>query len=240
MSQKIYAHFYDFWHPDDNLQEYAFYKSYVQKTSGHTLELGCGTGRLLLPLMKEDYAIEGLDCSQDMIDICMSKAREQDLSPTIYHQKIESLSVHKRYSLIVSARETFQSIVDRSDAIKALHAIYKHLEAGGTFVCYISLPWLYAPLHASEWRQIGEAEKADGTYSLHEKSVHDPIEQVYYHSYNIKKNNVHQHAYDTTIRWYSVYEFKSLLAAAGFTTIKTQPGYSGDGPYDVILFVSQK
>ena len=42
---------------------------------GPILELGCGTGRVLLPLARAGYEITGLDLSAQMLERCRAKAR---------------------------------------------------------------------------------------------------------------------------------------------------------------------
>ena len=233
------AKFYDHWHAQPDKQEYAFFQQLTAQ-AGSILELGCGTGRLLLPLIKQGYAVDGVDIASDMLALCRDKALQQNLDPTLFQQKIEELALPKKYDLIFSALETFGQISSRNDAIKALHAIYDHLQLGGTFAVYLSLPWLYAPKNAAEWRQINQAIINSGHYTLHEKSIHDPIEQVFYHYYRIQKDHIIIDKYETYVRWYSRYEFRDLLISVGFNNISVRSGYAGDGPQDGMIFIGQK
>jgi len=239
MYTKMSAYLYDYWQPPQNAQELAFFQHYVN-AAGRSLELGCGTGRLLLPLAIQGARIEGVDSSDEMLARCKIKMGEQQCEVPLYHQKIEALNLGKKYALIFSALETFQQIADRADAYTALCNIYKHLEIGGSFVVYLSIPWLYMPENASEWRLINEVELDEQQYRLYEKSVHDPCEQVIYHSYRIERNGIGIEEYECPIRWYSRYEFQDLLAAVGFSAIQVQSGYTGDGPYDVMIFSAKK
>lgn len=240
MNRPTPAQFYDLWHQEIDPQELAFYAQHAQQAHGPILELGCGTGRLLLPLRSAGYAIEGLDCSPEMLELCAQKAAQQKLAVTLHHQLIQSMQLNKQYALIFSALETFQHITAHDEIIAALRAIYDHLQDGGTFVTYLSLPWLYAPENVNEWRTINRAAADNITYTLHEKSIHDPIAQIYHHLYRIKENDEIIADYQTDIRWYSRYEFEMLLQQVGFTEISMQSGYTGDGPFDCKLFSAQK
>lgn len=237
---KNFPDFYDLWHTDFDKKEYSFYTQHADAAHGQILELGCGTGRLLIPILQDGYAIEGLDASQAMLDACKQKASKLGLQPTLYLQHIENLQLPKHYALIFSALETFQHIADREQAITALKKIYDHLEPNGTFVVYLSLPWLYAPNNAQSWRCVQKKDVNKDVYSLHEKSIHDPLAQLYHHAYEIKKNDTVIQAYETTIRWYAPHEFMDLLKHAGFKNIAMQAGYTGDGPFDALLFTAHK
>ncbi|RYD65398.1 MAG: class I SAM-dependent methyltransferase, partial [Verrucomicrobiaceae bacterium] len=37
---------------------------------GISLEIGCGSGRLLLPLLQKGHNVEGLELSREMLDLC--------------------------------------------------------------------------------------------------------------------------------------------------------------------------
>jgi SAM-dependent methyltransferase len=63
-----YAAFYD-WENARTVgrRDIAFWRSVAQRTGGRTLELGCGTGRVLLPLAKAGIPIVGIDRSEPML-----------------------------------------------------------------------------------------------------------------------------------------------------------------------------
>lgn len=60
-------------HVDDDIQ---FYLSFTRNPLDHYLEVGCGTGRILLPLLKAGYQMTGVDTSQGMLDVCIAKTNE--------------------------------------------------------------------------------------------------------------------------------------------------------------------
>ena len=238
MYTAISAKLYDHWHLHPDKHEYAFFQQLISQVD-RALELGCGTGRLLLPLLKEGYAIDGVDSSSDMLAICRKKAAKHGLKPVLFQQNIQQMALPKKYDLIFSALDTFGHIANRDDAFKALHALYDHLELGGTFAVYLSLPWLYAPDNASEWRQINQVTINGERYTLHEKSIHDPIEQLFYHYYRIRKDQIIIDEYETIVRWYSRYEFTDMLTSVGFKNISVRSGYTDDGPQDVMIFIAK-
>src|SRR5512143_2981956 len=49
-------------------------EAYAQRTGGPVLELGCGTGRLLVALAKAGYAVTGVDVSAEMLRVARAEA----------------------------------------------------------------------------------------------------------------------------------------------------------------------
>ena len=56
--------------PPDDL---AFYRVRLPSDNASVLELGCGTGRVLVPIASSCGYIQGLDSSEAMLDICQKK-----------------------------------------------------------------------------------------------------------------------------------------------------------------------
>ena len=57
-----FARFYDLDY-DSFQDDVAFYLGLAEHTGGPLLELGCGTGRLLIPLARAGFEITGVDLS---------------------------------------------------------------------------------------------------------------------------------------------------------------------------------
>ena len=71
----------------------SFYRTIILNDGEPALDVGCGTGRLLLDYLSEGLDVDGVEISPEMLKICMEKARGMGLNPTLYQQGIESLAV---------------------------------------------------------------------------------------------------------------------------------------------------
>jgi len=70
------AHIYDSVYSkrvEDTKREIKFISRFMKK--GRILDLGCGTGRLLLPLYKQGYEVYGMDISEKMIELAKNKIK---------------------------------------------------------------------------------------------------------------------------------------------------------------------
>jgi len=58
-----------------------FFKEVILSSGQPALDVGCGTGRLLLDYLAEGIDIDGVDNSQEMLEICREKAGKLGLKP---------------------------------------------------------------------------------------------------------------------------------------------------------------
>ena len=71
------AEYYDATYNRRNPKDVAFFVDYAGKAGGRTLELGCGTGRVLIPTAETGCEITGLDFSPYMLQKCREKLEKQ-------------------------------------------------------------------------------------------------------------------------------------------------------------------
>ena len=94
------------------------------------LDAGCGTGRLLLPYLRDGLDVDGCDVSPDMLAECRRLAAAEGLEPTLYAQALHELELPRRYGTIVCCG-TFGLGSTREQDAQALARLHDHLEPGG-------------------------------------------------------------------------------------------------------------
>lgn len=236
--------YYDAFFNEGNDQELTFYEQCITSSPAPALEIACGTGRILLPLLEKGLQVEGFDSSAQMLEILQQKASQKQMHPTVYLQTMQSLALPKKYGCLFSPLGSFAQLADIGDAYKALQCFYEHLIPGGMLVIYLYIPWYNAP-QVGLWHEHDAILLCDGkALRVFEKAVHDLLEQQVHLSYRyeIWQNNVllEQEYKQMCIRWYSRYEFELMLQSVGFKDIKVQQGYCNDGLADVMIFTARK
>jgi SAM-dependent methyltransferase len=73
--------------------EIAYFQGFIQDGGEPALDLGCGTGRLLLPYLRAGLDVDGCDVSADMLALCSEQAAREGLSPTLYEQAMHELDL---------------------------------------------------------------------------------------------------------------------------------------------------
>lgn len=239
------AQYYDLFFPELDEQEITFWQACVESMRPYpALELGVGTGRVLLPLLAKGLAVEGVDASAAMLELCRAKVTADAVQPSLYQQQLQELDLPQRYGCIYSPLGTWQHIVAYDEVQEALRRCYAHLIPGGKLVLYTYLPWYNAPEYG-HWYDLGQCTAADGVrVDVQHKSVHDPLEQCIYTEYRytvtLHDGKQHVHTFSLPLRWYSRYELHLLLAQAGFVNITFQSGYDGVGSPEVIIVQAQR
>jgi SAM-dependent methyltransferase len=94
------------------------------------LDAGCGTGRLLLPYLRDGLDVDGCDVSPDMLAECSRLAAAEGLEPTLYAQALHELELPRLYGTIVCCG-TFGLGSTREQDAQALGRLHDQLEPGG-------------------------------------------------------------------------------------------------------------
>jgi SAM-dependent methyltransferase len=138
-----------------------FYLEYARRADGPILEPMCGTGRFLLPLLEQGFAIEGLDSSKDMLAACRARAAELGLSPVLHERGVDTLPSARQFSLVFIPSGSFSLLTDEAVVRKSLRAIHDSLLPRGTFVVEVermqALPTTTSGTWGGRW-----IERADG------------------------------------------------------------------------------
>jgi SAM-dependent methyltransferase len=126
--------------------EIPYFQAFVERGQP-ALDVGCGTGRLLLPFLRAGLDVDGCDVSADMVALCRDKAAREGLSPNLYVQPMHELELPRRYRTIFVCG-SFGLGSDRARDREALRRFHEHLEPDGTLLIDIEVPYA----DAKQWR----------------------------------------------------------------------------------------
>ena len=155
----------------------SFYLQIIRKYGQPVLDVGCGTGRLLLDYLQQDIDIDGVDNSPDMLALCRQKAANLNLHPTLYEQYMEALELPRKYQTILIPSSSFQLIIDPDMVDQALKRLSDHLLPGGAVsASFMKLRKDGDPLEF-EWEQSAVREKDGVKFRRVIKSRYDPESQ---------------------------------------------------------------
>lgn len=139
--QKLCTEFYDLSKPEASPDEVSFYLRRLQASQGPILEAMCGSGRVMLPLLRAGIEVDGVDFSEDMLSSCRRRAEKEGFRPTLFHQSLEVLDLKRTYSVIFVALGSFQLFTDRNVAESVLKKLATHLNTGGKLILDTLIPW---------------------------------------------------------------------------------------------------
>jgi SAM-dependent methyltransferase len=237
-----------------------YFRGVIEASGQPALDLGCGTGRLLLLYVQAGLDVDGCDYSADMLAQCQQRAAREGLAPQLYQQALHELDLPRRYRTIFAC-----GVIglggDRRLTMQALRRCYEHLRPGGTFVFDYGTRWNEPPAWLSrlpdarrslpeEWPTSTERRRlSDGCeLELVARTVAvDPLEERQTHQMRARlwrngellEEQVHTQHYEE----YGKNELLLVLEHAGFNNVQIFGDYSNEAAtadHTTLLFVAQK
>jgi SAM-dependent methyltransferase len=222
------------WWAEFNLaaeNEIAYYRQAIKRFGQPVLDLGCGTGRLLAPLIAEGFDVDGVDVSADMVDAASALVPRSRL----FVQPLHELNLERTYRTAYMCGVL--GIGGRPDHDRqALERVFAHLAPGGALLTVHRVPAQDAeePDHTQPWPEAGDRKRcADGDEIelISRVGAFDPLEQVVvlemrsrlWHEGRILKEE--SHSLRSCV--YAARDVVSMLESAGFVDVVIEGNYTG-------------
>jgi ubiquinone/menaquinone biosynthesis C-methylase UbiE len=215
-----------------NWEDRHFFLERIHESGQPVLDVGCGTGRLLLDYLSQGIDLDGLDNSPEMLDLCRQKAQAAELKPTLFEGSMDSMEIPRHYQTIIVPSSSFQLVVDPLNAQQAMKRFYDHLLPGGTLVMTFMLLWKEGFDHS--WRETGEKVRPeDGAIVKRwSRNSYDPVRQLENTEdrYEVIKEGViitsELHVRSPATRQYTQEQTQDLYSKAGFVDIRKYKGFT--------------
>ncbi len=141
MEKNLYINSAKFYDIGNEIKKYDcdidFYCSFV-KENIRVLELGCGTGRVTLPLLGRGAAVTAVDLSEPMLELLQTKVHELDENTRnrlrIQKGDMCSFDLGERFDLIIFPGIAFSAITSEEGRVACLSSVKKHLAEGGHII----------------------------------------------------------------------------------------------------------
>ena len=240
--------------------EEAYYKRLIETFGQPALDLGCGSGRLLLPYLRAGLDVDGCDYSTDMVAECREQAEKEGLSPRLHAQAMHELDLPRRYKTIF-ARGVIGLGGEHRLTLQGMQRCYEHLRPGGVFAFDYMVRWNDPPAWLArlpkyrrsppeEWPTSTERERlADGSeIEIATRTLEtDPLENVairqirarLWRDGELLEEEIHTQKLDD----YSKNELVLMLEHAGFEAIQLFGDFSDEpatADHKDLIFIARK
>ncbi len=109
------------------------------------LELGCGTGRVLMPLAEAGFHTIGIDHDLVMLQFLRARIGEIKPTPVLVDSDITRFNLFAQFPLIILPCNTY-STLQKYERLACLECVHRHLITGGLFAFCIPNPSTLADL----------------------------------------------------------------------------------------------
>ncbi|MCC3589218.1 class I SAM-dependent methyltransferase [Microcoleus sp. PH2017_28_MFU_U_A] len=238
------ASLYDFDNRSKVQDDIPFYVELARETTGLILELGCGTGRITIPILKTGKTIYGLDDSLPMLDVLEEKisSLEKVFKDRLFiiKSQMSSFSIDKKFELIILPYSTFQGLCNIKEISGCFQSVRKHLTLGGSFVfsCFKPSEFLTQTWVTKKERTDFIIYNDDGTKKIERKSINRKINtksQIIYSDlfyYEYEDERIKRMVSDKLrMKYYYPDQIEDIIATYGFYIV-AKYGYFDKRSYD--------
>ena len=230
-----YAPFYD-WENAQTLarRDVPFWQRLAAAQEGRVLELGCGTGRLTVPVARAGARVVGIDRSAPMLARARQRLRRSRASALLLRGDIRRLPFRTRakFAMVMAPYGMLQSLTSERDLRATLDAVHGALQRGGLFAIDL-VPDL--PRWAEYDRRVSlTGRHGRGHVRLTESVRQDRKKGLTIFDQEYEERRGRERAvkrFSLTFRTISVPQMRRRLELAGFRIDAVLGDYDG-GPFD--------
>ena len=200
-------------------EDFAYWQAQCRVADGPVLELGCGTGRLTIPLAEGGADIEGLDLSAPMLALAREKSDAQGQAIFWHQGNMVDFTLNRQFALIFLPNNSVAHLLTWQDLAACLRCVRRHLAPGGRFALDYFNPSLALLTRDPNARfPAGSLEAPGGTgrVTLTEQVSYASDTQTSYARWVWTFADGREKVSDLTMRVYFPQELDALLACAGF------------------------
>ncbi len=154
------ADLYDYVEPYRTRPDIDFYVEAARASGGPVLEVGCGTGRILIPTARAGVEITGLDLSPHMLKVCRERVAAEPPAVRarirLVQADMRSFDLAQAFQLVTLPFRPFQHLTTVEDQLACLASIRRHLVDGGRLILDLFNPSLDALTSDNLGQEFGD------------------------------------------------------------------------------------
>jgi SAM-dependent methyltransferase len=187
------------------------------KGPGRLVDLGCGTGRLLIPLARRGWWVLGVDLSPEMLAVARDKARDAGVEVSLLRANLVDLAgiASGSFDHASCLFSTLGMVTGHAARRRVVAEAARVLRPGGRFVLHVHNRWFHLGDRSGRrwlWRDLWRRWRGDPAAGDNTMPTHQGVAGL-------------------TLHLFSRAEALAHLREAGFRIVAVQPvGIDGAGP----------
>lgn len=233
------ARYYD-WQSEGLVEDIPFYVALSKQHGSPVVEVGCGTGRLTIPLAREGMGVVGLDLSPHMLAVARRKieneASEVKARIELVEGDMRDFNLGRTFPCVFVPQAAVFHLDGREALLRSLANFHRHTKPGGLFLLDVVSPDKMKNQKVGEDRMTRERIDPDTherTREFNEKLYIDPERQVVCCNHRIligEGDRERRIEFQQEYRWIEAEEAVGLFHEVGFTDVKVFGDYA-QGPF---------
>jgi SAM-dependent methyltransferase len=203
-----------------------FFREVIERGGQPVLDVGCGTGRLLLDYLAQGVDVDGVDNSPEMLALCRARAEALGLRPRLFEQTMETLDLPRRYATILVPSSSIQLVIEPRAVDEALRRLRAHLRPGGTLAASVMTLWKPGDPLESEWEKSATRAADGAVFRRVAWSRYDPASEceqttdLYQKIVDGRVAEEERHSRAPATRSYTQTQTRALFERAGFDDVR--------------------
>jgi SAM-dependent methyltransferase len=222
------ADYYDYHPAVRSRRDVEFYVTAARAQKGPVLELGCGSGRILVPLARAGARVTGLDVSARMLARCRAKLEAEPAEvrqrARLVQGDMTAFELGEKFGLVIIPFRPFQHLTEIEQQMNCLKGVARHLGPGGQLILdfFQTDPRrIQDPAFLEEHSSGPDVTLPDGrvlkvsdrVVAFHRAEQRNDVEM--YYDVTHPDGRTERHVFAFTVRYFFRYEVEHLLARCG-------------------------
>lgn len=255
-SYGVMAKYYDAAYAAMDLVDAAFYVDLAKECRGPVLEIGCGTGRVLLPIAREGIEIHGVDNSGPMLGVLRESLTKESSAVrnkvTLHAADMREFHLNRTFPLVTIPFRPMQHMHTVADQLRALTSAAAHVAKGGMLAFDVFYPkfevlqrGIGEERFEAEWSPPSSPETVIRRY--YRKDAVDKIQQTLALTFIFRRyrnGNAELEEKDTlTMSYYTYPHLRALFLLAGLEPVAEYGSFSKtalDNSAEEMIFVLRR
>jgi SAM-dependent methyltransferase len=214
-----------------------YYARQLAGITGRILEPACGTGRVLVPLLEAGLAVEGLDSSSQMMALCRQHCTDRGLDPVLREADMTAVTAPDAYQAIIIPAGSIMLLDGQDAAPRTLAAFRAALVPGGRLILDVDGPGRPAGpaiTTARYWERDPYLWTMQVMHTSYDPVANQETSLLRYEKWR-DGALVATELQRFRLQYWTLPEFRRMLADAGFTDVTVTADYQDDrlpGPRD--------